>query len=56
MKGNILSQEMVDEMLNSQTVECCYGYGVWLRKQEDGSYLSYFQRNVQGLVLFHLMI
>ena len=49
MKGNILSQEMVGEMLNPQTVECCYGYGVWLRKQKDGNYLPYFQGSDPGV-------
>ena len=41
-----MSADMVNKMLNRQSgskEDGYYGYGVWLAKEEDNSYVPYFQ-------------
>lgn len=39
----LVTGEMLEKMLSPQVKENCYGYGVWIREKEKGSYIHYFQ-------------
>lgn len=38
MKCQLISKEMLEEMLTPQVKEECYGYGIWLDKKEEGTF------------------
>lgn len=47
--GNLLSKEMTEAMLANHSGESqCYGYGIWLKKQEKG-FMPYFQGSDPGV-------
>lgn len=43
MNGQLLSREMLDNMLTSQVKEECYGHGIWLDKKDDGNFAYHFE-------------
>ena len=49
MKGRLISQPMVNEMLSPQVKEDWYGYGVWLKSLDDGHYLPFIQGSDPGI-------
>jgi CubicO group peptidase (beta-lactamase class C family) len=51
MNGTILSGIMVRSMLSPHAMDkdACYGYGIWLKKQADGSFVPYFEGSDPGV-------
>ncbi len=45
----IISKEFVLQMLSPQVDEQCYGYGFWLKRDNDDTFIPYFQGSDPGV-------
>ncbi|MCY9547201.1 serine hydrolase domain-containing protein [Lysinibacillus xylanilyticus] len=52
MKGQLISKQMLKEMLTPQVKEECYGYGIWLDKKEDGMFDYHFEGCDPGISFY----
>ncbi|MEY9980024.1 serine hydrolase domain-containing protein [Lysinibacillus sp. RC79] len=52
MKGQLISKEMLKEMLTPQVKEECYGYGIWLDKNEEGTFEYHFEGCDPGISFY----
>lgn len=52
MKGQLISKEMLKEMLTPQVKEECYGYGIWLDKKEEGTFDYHFEGCDPGISFY----
>lgn len=52
MKGQLISKEMLKEMLTPQVKEECYGYGIWLDKKEEGMFDYHFEGCDPGISFY----
>lgn len=52
MNGQLISKQMLKEMLTPQVKEECYGYGIWLDKKEDGMFDYHFEGCDPGISFY----
>ncbi|MDR3598354.1 serine hydrolase [Clostridium sp.] len=52
LNGKLISKEMAMKMLAPQVEEQCYGYGIWLKKNEKDKLIPYFQGCDPGVSFF----
>ncbi|MGE8006131.1 serine hydrolase domain-containing protein [Lysinibacillus sp. NPDC093216] len=52
IKGQLISKEMLKEMLTPQVKEECYGYGIWLDKKEEGMFDYHFEGCDPGISFY----
>ncbi|WP_445479757.1 hypothetical protein ACULLL_05725 [Lysinibacillus irui] len=52
MKYQLISKQMLKEMLTPQMKEECYGYRIWLDKKEEGMYDYHFEGCDPGISFY----